>query len=601
MISLLLIGGISLASHAYMRGRARNQNFTVVSDQGTNLRGITVNVTSSVGNAGSVSYWRQAADSGFNSMRLGVQFAQPWQTNLEIAPKLPWIEQAVAASESAGMYIGIDYHDISGTEAQRPYDFWCAVAPKYRDKTHVIYEVSNEANYPYQEQEALYRIIRSKAPLTLILTNSFSVANNNMTVLVDRQKKISYANAAVAYHPYSTSNPTEILRLHSKYPCMTTELTPYPGLNDWNIMQYLNGVTTDSLGWVRWHEQQGISWWLWGVGSANAWRPVLTYARRDGYMWQKDNYTTAPVVPFSATFKGGADTIYYGDSLILGWECPHATSVSIDNGIGTVSAFGSRKVIPTASTMYTLIAQGPDGPATSQVTVTVLPQRTPENPANTVAGLTYRYYEGSYGIVPNFNSLTPVKTGTCATFDLTVANRTTNMGIRYDGYLTIPSDGIYCFTTSGYSGTRLYVGTTLVVDNSTWQGPGPVIGFIGLKAGKHAFHVDFFNATGTPSIAVTLNWAAIPNSSLSTNGAPALAGSKMPVEKQAPFYIPRQKLLLVGDAGVKVRIVDMHGRTMAAPKTAAGAIDLSRLRPGYYSAMVDRCSHDARNMGIMLQ
>jgi len=337
-----------------MRGRPKNQNNTPITDQGSLLRGITANIfNSSSTQAWSVAYWRQAADSGFNSMRLGVQFAQPWQTDLSVSTKLPFIEQSVAAAESAGMYVGIDYHDISGTEAQRPYDFWCAVAPKYRDKTHVLYEVSNEANYPTQEQEALYRIIRAKAPLTMIITNSFSIAGT-MVPVVDQQKKIDYSNAVVGYHPYSTTNPSGIVALKAKYPCMTTELTPYPGLHDWSSGMCLMGNCNDSLGWIRWHEQQKISWWLWGVSSASSWGPVLVYARRDNYMWQKDNYTTAPVVPFSVTFKGGADTIYYSDSLILAWECPQATSVTIDNGIGTVSTFGSRKVIPTANTTYTL-------------------------------------------------------------------------------------------------------------------------------------------------------------------------------------------------------------------------------------------------------
>ncbi|HEX9957326.1 MAG TPA: right-handed parallel beta-helix repeat-containing protein, partial [Fibrella sp.] len=38
--------------------------------------------------------------------------------------------------------------------------------------------------------------------------------------------------------------------------------------------------------------------------------------------------------------------------------------------------------------------------------------RTPENPANAVAGLDYGYYEGSWTVLPNFSALTPVETGT---------------------------------------------------------------------------------------------------------------------------------------------------------------------------------------------
>ena len=39
------------------------------------------------------------------------------------------------------------------------------------------------------------------------------------------------------------------------------------------------------------------------------------------------------------------------------------------------------------------------------------------NPANTVNGLDYKYYEsGGYSVIPDFSTLTPVKTGTSTKF-----------------------------------------------------------------------------------------------------------------------------------------------------------------------------------------
>jgi hypothetical protein len=60
-----------------------------------------------------------------------------------------------------------------------------------------------------------------------------------------------------------------------------------------------------------------------------------------------------------------------GDDATLSWDVSNATSVSIDRGIGTVSASGSETVSPEATTTYTLTAIGAGPAATASVTVTV--------------------------------------------------------------------------------------------------------------------------------------------------------------------------------------------------------------------------------------
>jgi len=62
-----------------------------------------------------------------------------------------------------------------------------------------------------------------------------------------------------------------------------------------------------------------------------------------------------------------------GQSATLTWSTANATSVSIDNGIGTVAASGTQTVSPTATTTYTLTATGGGQTATSTAAVTVTP------------------------------------------------------------------------------------------------------------------------------------------------------------------------------------------------------------------------------------
>jgi hypothetical protein len=77
--------------------------------------------------------------------------------------------------------------------------------------------------------------------------------------------------------------------------------------------------------------------------------------------------TAAQVVRFDAT----PSSIAAGQSSQLTWIVQGATSVSINNGIGTVAATGSTTVTPTTTTTYTLTAVGPTGNVTATTTVTV--------------------------------------------------------------------------------------------------------------------------------------------------------------------------------------------------------------------------------------
>ncbi|MGB8478746.1 MAG: alkaline phosphatase family protein [Acidobacteriaceae bacterium] len=75
--------------------------------------------------------------------------------------------------------------------------------------------------------------------------------------------------------------------------------------------------------------------------------------------------------PPTAKLTAAPTTIFVGNSATLTWSTTNATSVSIDNGIGTVAASGSTTVSPTTTTTYTLTATGDGGTVTATATVTV--------------------------------------------------------------------------------------------------------------------------------------------------------------------------------------------------------------------------------------
>jgi hypothetical protein len=87
----------------------------------------------------------------------------------------------------------------------------------------------------------------------------------------------------------------------------------------------------------------------------------------------KDNPTTPSGDELKVTaFAANPTAITIGDSSVLSWTIEGTpTSVTIDNGVGTVTSVSSVAVSPSATTTYTLTATKGSATATKSVTVTV--------------------------------------------------------------------------------------------------------------------------------------------------------------------------------------------------------------------------------------
>lgn len=145
--------------------------------------------------------------------------------------------------------------------------------------------------------------------------------------------------------------------------------------------------------------------------------------------------------------------------------------------------------------------------------------RNPDNPSNTENGVDYSYYEGNWDLLPDFGTLTPVKTGNSSNFDLSAREQDDYFGFEFSGFIEIPADGDYTFYTSSDDGSKLYIGEEEIVNNDGLHGTQERSGSIGLKAGKHALRVVFFENTGGESLSVSwagpgLSKATIPSNVL---------------------------------------------------------------------------------------
>jgi len=219
---------------------------------------------------------------------------------------------------------------------------------------------------------------------------------------------------------------------------------------------------------------------------------------------------------------------------------------SSNTAIATVNNLGD--VTGVAAGTATITARTNSGGFTKTVAVTVnnsITLRTADNPANAVAGIAYTYYEGTWSNIPDFNTLTPVKSGSATIIDLSARTRDDNFAAKFIGYVNVPSDGNYTFYTSSDDGSKLNIGTTEVVNNDGLHGNQEKSGSIGLKAGKHALSVTFFEAGGDQVLTVSYSGPSItkqtiPASALfqdKPNQAPTAVLNATPVSGSAPLTV----------------------------------------------------------------
>ena len=79
----------------------------------------------------------------------------------------------------------------------------------------------------------------------------------------------------------------------------------------------------------------------------------------------------APTTPIINSFLANPTSITVGDSSNLSWSVTDATTVVIDQSVGSVASTGTTAVSPVTSTTYTLTATNVAGSVTASVTITV--------------------------------------------------------------------------------------------------------------------------------------------------------------------------------------------------------------------------------------
>jgi hypothetical protein len=183
------------------------------------------------------------------------------------------MDKVVDLASAEGLYVMINYHDVGGYELPYVTKFWDLVAPRYRDRTHVLYELVNEpvkwfprdyTDQHLQDFQALYARVRSLAPDThlVLLTFANTAAYDKVSMravaerLTETGSGIDWGNASVGFHPYQTTKKSgHIADLAARFPAINTEQ---------NLPNNEGCVPMDGEEYgVQTMERLGLSWFHW--------------------------------------------------------------------------------------------------------------------------------------------------------------------------------------------------------------------------------------------------------------------------------------------------------------------------------------------------
>lgn len=281
------------------RGRVRVQNGSVYTDRGTMLRGSTMSAYYGIGNAKNNNYWTYMNKTlKLNAVRLGVKTGQIGRS---VTQQITYIDAAVESAASHDMYVMINNSiQPGGYDLSQLRDFWSVIASRYKNRTHVFYEMTNEPvrGSPHwgnasqytenvrDDLKSIHDIMRRGAPDTHIVM--FTTPNlfpdcQSYAAMIAQMQGIDWSKTSVGFHHYHGTErfgKDGLNCLRQKYPLIMTEtnywMTP-------NIARLRDALSL--------YEEVNISWFSLD-GRGNAYRlqyEILPRLRAEGHSWEAAN------------------------------------------------------------------------------------------------------------------------------------------------------------------------------------------------------------------------------------------------------------------------------------------------------------------------
>jgi hypothetical protein len=112
----------------------------------------------------------------------------------------------------------------------------------------------------------------------------------------------------------------------------------------------------------------------------------------------------------------------------------------------------------------------------------------------TTPGLAYKYFEGDWKQLPDFDGLEPKKQGVAPALNLDDLDiRGDDFGLIYEGYIKVPETSAYNLyaSTGKADACRVYIGDQQVIDSGMEAMEST--GLVGLEAGHHKLRIEFMD------------------------------------------------------------------------------------------------------------
>jgi hypothetical protein len=135
--------------------------------------------------------------------------------------------------------------------------------------------------------------------------------------------------------------------------------------------------------------------------------------------------------------------------------------------------------------------------------VTSEPMMTPANPGPVEPGLEFRYYEGAWNALPDFDSLAPVREGIAESIGTEPTEHIETFGLVFEGFIEAPHDGLYAFECRSNDGSKVIIGNRVLIDHDGLHGSTAKYGVVALEEGLHPIQVHYFNAGARYTLEVT--------------------------------------------------------------------------------------------------
>lgn len=202
----------------------------------------------------------------------------------------------------------------------------------------------------------------------------------------------------------------------------------------------------------------------------------------------------------------------------------------------------------------------------------------PKSKGRRMRGVSYQYFEGSFNSTSNMVTKVQKGSGIVDGFSLQPKKKEEDMGFRFSGFLAIPSDGEYTFSTRSDDGSRLYMDQKLVVENDGIHGPTEQQGKATLKAGEHFITVEYFNSGGGNELKVTYQAQGLPKQPIPASALSTDQGVPMEPVGSVAFELDATKASRGREFFASLGCASCHQVGSEKPSVSKEAIALSSLK-----------------------